>query len=248
MRTAALALTAAAAVFTLSAAQSVQREQTESKLDEQFERLLSNEKYTGTVDASLTKRLGRPLDPKLVELGRNIFFDKIQALHDDNSCAGCHAPNAGFGDFESIAIGVDNNGIVGPSRAGPRNQRRTPMVLNNGFYPKLMWNGRFFAPSGDPFDNSKGFAFPDPEGKLKFPANDPNIKVLLAAQGHIPGTELPEMAGFTGITGTAFATIRFKGDGSGAPEGAGAWVSAQPVAIRAFHRWRREGGWFRSQR
>lgn len=181
----------------------------ETPLDKQFEGMLKTAGFTGTVDHSVEKRLGRPLNPKLVDLGRMIFFDKLPALHDDNSCAGCHAPAAGFGDWESIAIGVDNNDIVGPSRIGPHNQRRTPMVLNNAFYPKLMWNGRFFAPSGDPFDNSQGFAFPDPEGVNKFPANDPNIKVLLAAQGHIPGTELPEMAGFTGITGTFFATQRF---------------------------------------
>ena len=43
-------------------------------------------------------------------------------------------------DSQSIAIGIDNNGIVGPDRAGPRNQRRSPMVLNTAFYPALMWN------------------------------------------------------------------------------------------------------------
>lgn len=153
--------------------------------------------------------MGRNLNPKLVEAGRMMFFDKMQGLHKDNSCAGCHAPAAGFGDFKSIAIGVDSNDIVGVLRKGPRNQRRTPSVLNNAFYPALMWNGRFFAPSGDPFDNSQGFAFPDPEGTNRFPANDPNIKILLAAQGHIPGTELPEMAGFTGVSGI-FATQRFR--------------------------------------
>jgi cytochrome c peroxidase len=38
------------------------------------------------------------------------------------------------------------------------------MVLNTAFYPTLMWNSRFHARSGDPFDNSLGFVFPDPEG------------------------------------------------------------------------------------
>lgn len=175
--------------------------------------------FTGQINQSLERRLGRPINKEVEQLGRLIFFDKIQGLHGDNSCAGCHAPAAGYGDFESIAIGVDNNDIVGPNRKGPRNQRRTPMVLNNAFYPKLMWNGRFFAPSGDPFDNSQGFAFPDPEGVNKFPANDPDVKFLLAAQGHIPGTELPEMAGFTGISGTLFATQRFFAGTSGRSPG-----------------------------
>jgi hypothetical protein len=37
-----------------------------------------------------------------------------------------------------MAIGVDNNDIVGPSRSGPRNQRRAPLVANTIFYPALM--------------------------------------------------------------------------------------------------------------
>jgi cytochrome c peroxidase len=167
-------------------------------IDRQLATELHRVGFTGRIGETLERRLGRPIDQDLADLGAFLFFDKIMGLHDDNSCAGCHAPAAGFGDFESIAIGVNNNDIVGPNRAGPRNQRRTPMVLNNAFYPKLMWNGRFFAPSGDPFDNSQGFVFPDPEGTGKFPPNDPEIKTLLAAQGHIPGTELPELAGFTG--------------------------------------------------
>jgi hypothetical protein len=36
------------------------------------------------------------------------------------------ADGNGFGDTQPIAIGVDNNGIVGPGRTGPRNQRRSP--------------------------------------------------------------------------------------------------------------------------
>jgi cytochrome c peroxidase len=71
--------------------------------------------------------------------------------------------------------------------------------VNTAFYPSLMWNGRFSAPSGDPFDNSRGFRFPEPEGTLKFPANDPLVRHLLIAQAHLPPTELNEVAGFTGV-------------------------------------------------
>jgi len=141
-----------------------------------------------------------------------LFFDSTIALHGDNACAGCHSPAAGFGDTQSIAIGVDNNGIVGPHRAGPRNQRRSPLVVNAAFYPKLMWNGRFFAPSGNPFDNSQGFALPLPEGVTKFPPNDPNIEYLLVAQAHIPSTELVEMAGFNGVTDLGARFLQFNDD------------------------------------
>jgi cytochrome c peroxidase len=89
--------------------------------------------------------------------------------------------------------------MVGPHRQGPRNQRRTPSVVNTAFYPKLMWNGRFFAPSGDPFNNSLGFTFPPPEGTTRFLPNDPVIRHLLIAQAHMPATELTEATGFTGI-------------------------------------------------
>jgi cytochrome c peroxidase len=78
----------------------------------------------------------------------------------------------------------------------------TPQVINSAFFRRLMLNGRFIALSGDPFDNSMGFQFPDPEGVTRFPPGAPNVRTLLAAQGHIPQTELVEMAGFTGTRGT----------------------------------------------
>lgn len=194
-------------------------------LNTQLEAALANAGFTGNVESTLLTRMGRSLDPKLVELGRRLFFDPLTGLHDDNSCAGCHAPNAGFGDSQSIAIGVQNNNLVGPDRKGPRNQRRTPSVINTAFFPRLMWNGRFHAPSGDPFDNSQGFAFPNPEGTTRFPANDPVIKHLLIAQAHIPVTELNEAAGFTGTRGTISPRFDDFDDGKGGtvpmPDGGG---------------------------
>jgi cytochrome c peroxidase len=87
--------------------------------------------------------------------------------------------------------GSITTGIVGPDRAGPRNQRRTPMVINTAFYPNLMWNSRFAALSHDPFDNSAGFQFPLPEGlTLSYQPH------LLVAQAFIPPTERVEVAGF----------------------------------------------------
>src|SRR5262245_47094052 len=170
--------------------------------DRQLAAVLARAGFTGRIEATLDARLGRPVDRRLADLGRLLFFDPIGALRADNACAGCHSPSAGFGDTQSIAIGIQNNNIVGQNRRGPRNQRRTPTVVNTAFYPSLMWNGRFFAPSGDPFDNSFGFTFPQPEGVTMFPAHDPIITTLLAAQAHIPPTELVEVAGFTGTAGT----------------------------------------------
>src|SRR4029077_4412823 len=118
--------------------------------------------FTGKIGDSIEQRLGRPIDRARAELGRLLWFDTISGLNNDNSCAGCHSPTRGFGDTQSIAIGIDNNGIVGPDRAGPRNQRRTPMAINTAFYPNLMWNSRFASLANDPFNNTLGFLFPPP--------------------------------------------------------------------------------------
>jgi cytochrome c peroxidase len=160
-------------------------------LDAQLSAALTQQGFTGRVGSSLEERLGRKLDNRLADLGRLAFHDSLLGLADDNSCAGCHAAPAGFGDTQSIAIGVDNNNVVGPDRAGPRNQRRAPSVINNAFFPALMWNSRFNSVSGDPFDNSAGFQFPAPEG---FSLS--GLPHLLTAQAFIPVTEKPEMAGF----------------------------------------------------
>lgn len=194
-------------------------------LDATLAAVLASHGFTGAIGTSLEQRLGRPLDPALADLGRLLWFDKIGALHSDNACGGCHAPSAVFGDTQSIAIGIQNDNRVGPRRAGPRNQRRTPSVVNSAFFPSLMWNGRFSAPSGDPFDNSQGFLFPAPEGATAFPAGDPIVTHLLIAQAHIPPTELVEVAGFTGTRGTIGPDFDGFDDGLGstvpAPDGSG---------------------------
>jgi len=196
-----------------------------AELDAALVTALAAAGFTGTVGSTLTERLGRPLDPALADLGRLLWFDKIGGLHDDNTCGGCHAPSHGFGDTQSIAIGIQSNNVVGRRRAGPRNQRRTPSVINTAFFPKLMWNGRFSAPSGDPFDNAQGFLFPLPEGATRFPAGDPMVTHLLIAQAHIPPTELVEVAGFSGTAGTIGPDFDQFDDGLGgvvpAPDGSG---------------------------
>ena len=164
---------------------------TDDVLNEQLSASLSQHGFTGRVGLSLEQRLGRRIDNQLADLGRLAFHDTLLGLNDDNSCSGCHSAPLGFGDSQSIAIGVENNNIVGPDRTGPRNQRRAPLVLNNVFYPALMWNSRFNSVSGNPFDNSGGFQFPLPEG---FSLS--GLPHLLTAQAFIPTTEKPEMTGF----------------------------------------------------
>lgn len=160
-------------------------------LDEELSVRLTELGFTGRIETTLEQRLGRHLDQQRANLGRLLWFDTIGGLNNDNTCGGCHSPTNAFGDTQSIAIGIDNNGIVGPHRVGPRNQRRTPMAINTAFFPNLMWNSRFASLSGDPFDNSAGFIFPQPEGlTLSY------LPQLLDAQAFIPPTERVEVAGF----------------------------------------------------
>ncbi len=163
----------------------------DDSLNRQLARVLKDAGFTGRIEQQLEVRLGRKLNKDHVDVGRLLFFDRLIGIKLDNTCAGCHSPTAGFGDTQSIAIGIENNNLVGPNRTGPRNQRRTPMVLNTAFFPKLMWNSRFIANSGSPFDNSAGFTFPAPEGLTL--SVQPH---LMTAQAFIPPTERNEMAGF----------------------------------------------------
>jgi len=176
-----------------------------AQIDRDLAAVLSAAGFTGDIERTYHRRLratlGRPIDTRLADLGRLLWFDVGQSLHKDNTCGGCHAPTSGFGDSQPLAIGVQNNNHVGPERSGPRNQRRTPTVINTALYPALMWNGRFSTLSRDPFDNTAGFRFPFPEADDRFSyQNDAahGVKHLLQAQAHMPPTELIEVAGFTG--------------------------------------------------
>jgi cytochrome c peroxidase len=189
-------------------------------LDKQLKAALAANGFTGTIqrDLSSAQFMNRPIIAKLQNLGRALFFDPVTSLHNDNSCAGCHDPGSGFADSQSIAIGVEDVGMIaGTGRAGPRNQRRSPTIMNSVFYPNMMWDGRFSAPSGNPFDNSQGFTFPLPEGTTKFPPNDPVIKFLAIAQAHLPVTELKEQAGYTGTKGMLGQQWDQFDDGLGTP-------------------------------
>jgi len=172
-----------------------------SALDDELQDLLDEQGFTGTVQSTLVTRLGRPIDTQLADLGQLIFFDTALSLHDDTSCASCHAPSNAWGDTQSIAIGVQSNGVVGSRRTGPRNERHSPAVANSAFYRALMWDARIWSEADDPFDNSDGFELAQ-EGPPLFNTPVDGVDTLLVAQAYVPPTKLAEMAGFTGTSGT----------------------------------------------
>lgn len=161
------------------------------ELDASLGTLLSAHRLDGRIEEQLAIRLGRPIDDGLAELGRLLFFDRILSLTGDNSCAGCHGPNVAFNDPVPISIGIDNNLVVGEGRRGPHNRRRAPTVLNAAFYPRLMWDARFRSVALDPFDNSRDFVFPEPDG-----TSLTRLEHLLAGQAFTPVVDRAEMAGF----------------------------------------------------
>lgn len=162
-----------------------------AELDARFAVHLRGHRVDGTIEQQLVAKLGRPVDDRLADLGRLLFFDRILSITEDNSCAGCHGPNVAFNDPVPISIGIENNLVVGEGRAGPHNLRRAPTVINAAFYPRLMWDGRFESVALDPFDNSRGFVFPDPDGTAFS-----RLDHLLAGQAFTPVVAREEMAGF----------------------------------------------------
>jgi cytochrome c peroxidase len=101
-----------------------------------------------------------------------------------------------------------------------------------------MWNGRFFANAapgkklGDPFSNMFGFTFPAPEA-LSLGYHDH----LLQAQAFIPPTELVEVAGFTGTSGTDLSP-RFEvfdnGKGLPVPPADGSGFRNDPIRMKGL--------------
>ncbi len=96
-------------------------------LDGALRAVLGRHGFTGRIASTLETRLRRRVDAQLADAGRLLWFDPIQGLNDDNACGGCHAPQNGFGDTQPMAIGIDNNIVVGPARTGPLTQPRSPM-------------------------------------------------------------------------------------------------------------------------
>ena len=162
----------------------------DSSLERKLSARLREVGFTGRVESTLDARLGRPVDPRLANIGRLLWFDTITGLNNDNTCAGCHSPTNGFGDTQSIAIGIDNNGIVGPDRAGPRNHAARADGDQHGVLPDADVELALQRALGRSVRQQRGFLFPRPEG-----SRSPYQPHLLVAQAFIPPTERTEVAG-----------------------------------------------------
>jgi cytochrome c peroxidase len=142
-----------------------------------------------------------PEDPRLVELGRLLFFDKELSGNRDISCATCHTPVAGTGDNLPVSIGTGGVGsaelrmVKGTASLIPRN---APGVFNLGVdgMHAMFWDSRV---SRDP--RTGELATPESGLNGAAPALSGVAAPLdsaLAAQAMFPVTSREEMRGQPG--------------------------------------------------
>lgn len=136
---------------------------------------------------------------ELVELGRNLMFDKILSGNQNISCATCHHSLAATGDGLSLPVGEGGKGLgitrnVGSEEDGSlieeRVPRNAPPVFNLGdnFFSVFFHDGRVEADASFP----SGCKTPAGEN---LPGNLDNV---LACQAMFPVTSAAEMAGQPG--------------------------------------------------
>ena len=74
----------------------------------------------------------KPLNKKIVKLGKKLFFEKALSGSNEMSCATCHDPNTGFSDGLKTFVGDMGN----------KGARRSPVINNLAWTPLLFWDGR----------------------------------------------------------------------------------------------------------
>ena len=168
--------------------------------------------FAGTAGAQLPAPLADadfhpPAGEAKIELGRQLFFDKILSGSFNISCATCHHPFAGTGDGLSLPVGegARGTGIMCDTGAGvdairERVPRNAPALFNLGAREfELMFHDGRVAP--DPHAPS-GFA--SPAGA----ALPPGLDNVVAVQAMFPVTSGTEMAGQPGENPVADAADR----------------------------------------
>ena len=100
--------------------------------------------------------------PALVELGKDLYFEKKLSANNSQSCNSCHAVDQNRG-------GVDNE-PTSPGAFGKRGGRNSPTSLNAGFHVAQFWDGRaadLAAQAKGPILNPIEMAMPSEEEVIK---------------------------------------------------------------------------------
>lgn len=77
--------------------------------------------------------IGRPLTASVLALGQQLFFEPRLSASGKTSCASCHNPANAFADSKAASVRDD----------GSLTERRTQSVLNSGYLPTTMWDGKY---------------------------------------------------------------------------------------------------------
>ena len=88
--------------------------------------------------------LDRPQTDELIELGQRLFFEPRLSKSGNTTCATCHDPKRGFAEARAVSVNDDRSS----------QRRNAPTLLNTGYLPTVMWDGRFQSlerQSVDPF-------------------------------------------------------------------------------------------------
>ncbi|TGM73991.1 cytochrome-c peroxidase [Leptospira mtsangambouensis] len=82
------------------------------------------------------------LDPKVIDLGRYLFFDPILSGDKQLSCAHCHHPAYSLSDGRKQSIGKDGTGYGPERKNGVVLKRSAPSLWNVLYMKHLFWEGR----------------------------------------------------------------------------------------------------------
>lgn len=175
-------------------------------LDDNLSKKISHFSLTG--EPAKHRTLPSIHSPK-AQLGKLLFFSKIQSGNFDTACVSCHHPTLGGADALSISIGVDatNPDMLGPGRehrptavnydGGPTMPRNVPTSFNLGFWDThIFHDGRIEAMLPVPYQNGSVGPINTPDSGIGVP--DPSAGANLShAQAGFPITPKEEMRGFT---------------------------------------------------
>jgi cytochrome c peroxidase len=79
--------------------------------------------------------IGLRPDEQLAALGERLFFDTRMSATGRTACASCHDPRYSFAEPRRVSL--SDNGKPG--------RRNAPSLIDVGFRPSLMWDGKFHA-------------------------------------------------------------------------------------------------------
>lgn len=135
----------------------------------------------------------RRVDPLMVEIGRNLFYDPILSGNRNISCGTCHHPRFGTSDGQALGLGEGGIGLGPDRRPDPDNMpeqhvpRNSPALFNLGAseFTILFHDGRI---EEDP-ERPSGLRTPLAEDMVQ------GFSGVLSAQTMFPVLSPDEMAG-----------------------------------------------------